>query len=185
MHATLHSRETAPIAARDTIDQFVGAWGFLPNLGAAMAASPAALAMLWAAYGALTSHATLSPAEQQLVCVAASRVNECEYCVAAHSTLAAGAGLGSATLERVRDGQSLPDARAEALRMAAIRLVQQRGWLSDAERADFARAGLGQGELIEVVAWVALKTLTNYTNHLARTPLDEQWQAQRWDKPRR
>ena len=69
----VHTQMTAPESARDTLAKLVEAWGFLPNLGAVLAESPAALELLWVGYAALNAKATLTPLEQQLVCLAASR----------------------------------------------------------------------------------------------------------------
>ena len=180
MHFPIHTRQTAPTAARDTLTKITEAWGFLPNLGAVMAESPAALELLWVGYAALTAKGTLTPAEQQLVCVTASRENGCAYCVAAHSTLALGAKLPQAVLSAARDGREIGDAKLDALNVATARLVRQRGWLSDAEKQAFVEAGGTPGQLLELVAWVSMKTLTNYVNHVAETPVDPEWQEQSW-----
>jgi hypothetical protein len=36
--------------------------------------------------------------------------------------------------------------------------------------------------VLEVLVGVAMKTLSNYTNHIAETPLDEQLQAFAWER---
>lgn len=72
------------------------------------------------------------------------------------------------------------DAKLDALVVATARLVRQRGWLSDAEKQAFVDAGRTPGQLLEVVAWVSLKTLTNYVNHIVETPVDHEWQKQAW-----
>lgn len=180
MNFPVHTQATAPHDARDTLSKIVEAWGFLPNLGAVMAESPAALELLWAGYAALNAKATLTPLEQQLVCVAASRENGCAYCVAAHSTMALGAKLPLDVLLATRQGTEIADPKLNALRQTTERLVRQRGWLTELEKRAFLDAGYGRGQLLEVVAWICLKTLTNYTNHLADTPVDMQWKEQTW-----
>lgn len=180
MGYVIHSSETAPAESKATMERFVKAWGFLPNLGAVIAESPAAIELLWAAYAALTSKGTLSPAEQQVVSIAVSRQNRCGYCVSAHSTLAAGSNVPANALEALRDGKRVGDPKMEALRAVATRLARNRGVLSQSEKAEFLGAGFAPGQLLEVVGWVAVKTLTNYVNHLAETPVDPQWQGQLW-----
>lgn len=59
-----------------------------------------------------------------------------------------------------------------------IEIVQERGWLSEADKQQFLDAGFSPGQLIEVVGWVSMKLLTNYTNHIAERPLDPQWSDQ-------
>ena len=180
MNFPIHTRETAPKEAQDTLSRIVEAWGFLPNLGAVMAQSPAALELLWVGYAALNAKGSLTPAEQQLVSVAASRENRCAYCVAALSTMALGAKLPRDVLRAAREGCDTGDGRLNALRATTELIVRQRGWLSEAEKRAFQDAGYTSGQLLEVVAWICLKTLTNYTNHVAETPVDPQWQGQSW-----
>src|SRR6187399_633717 len=133
MNYQVHTRESAPPLARDTLEKTTKAWGFLPNLGAVLAESPAALELLWVAYGALSTKGTLTPAEQQLVAVAASRENRCAYCVAAHSTMALGAKLSQEAVRASREGTRILDHKLEALRLVTERLVRQRGWLNESE----------------------------------------------------
>lgn len=185
MRYPIHTLESAPVNARDTLGKIIEAWGFLPHLGAVMAESPAALELLWVAYAALNAKGTLTAPEQQLVCVAASRENACAYCVAAHSTMALGAKLPSAVLRAVREGGEIDDRRLHVLRVTSERLVRQRGNLSEADKADFLAAGYTPGQLLEVVGWVSVKTLTNYANHIAETPVDPQWEGQGWAPQRR
>jgi uncharacterized peroxidase-related enzyme len=180
MKFPVHTPQSAPSGAKATLGKVIQAWGFLPNLGAVIAESPAALELLWVGYAALTSKGTLTAAEQQLIAVAASRENRCEYCVAAHSTMALGAKLAPDVLRAVRGGQAIKDRRLEALRLVAERLVRQRGALRATDKQEFADAGYTAGQLLEVIGWVAIKTLTNYVNHIAQTPVDPQWMSQSW-----
>lgn len=94
MNFPVHTLNTAPQDARDTLRKISEAWGFLPNVGAVLSESPAALELLWTGYGAV---------EQQLVSVAASRENGCAYCLAAHSTLALQAKLPDDALTATRN----------------------------------------------------------------------------------
>lgn len=180
MQFPVHTAESAPPGARAAITSIIASWGFLPNLARVMAESPAALELLLAGYAALSTKSTLSPAEQQLISVVASRENDCAYCVAAHSTLALEAGLAPHVLVAVRDGTSIDDPRLNALQIATEQLVRKRGWLDAATKRVFLDAGYQSGQLFEVVGWLALKLLTNYTNHIAETPVDPQWLGQAW-----
>jgi uncharacterized peroxidase-related enzyme len=180
MKFPIHTPQSAPTEAKDTLNKVIQAWGFLPNLGAVIAEFPAALELLWVGYAALTSKGTLTAAEQQLIAVAASRENQCAYCVAAHSTMALGAKLEPDVLRALRDGQTINDRKLAALSLLTARLVRQRGTLAPEERQEFVDAGYTPGQLLEVVGWIAVKTLTNYVNHMVQTPVDAQWMGQSW-----
>jgi AhpD family alkylhydroperoxidase len=185
MQFRVHSAESVPPGALLAIAKISESWGFLPNLARVMAESPAALELLLAGYAALSANGTLSPAEQQLVSVVASRENDCEYCVAAHSTMALGAGLSPEVLVAVRDGTRIDDPRLSVLRATTEQLVRNRGWLDAESKRSFVIAGYQPGQLLEIVGWLALKLLTNYTNHIAETPLDPQWTGQMWKSRKR
>ena len=84
---TVHTKDSAPAASRPVLERMGKAIGFVPNLYAVIAESPAALQGALAISEAF-SKTSLSPAEQQLVALAVSEANDCEFCVAAHSALA-------------------------------------------------------------------------------------------------
>src|SRR5215468_8453200 len=84
---TAHTAESAPTESRPLLEGIRRSFGFVPNLFGVFAESPAALRGALAIYRAFST-SSLSPVEQELVMLAASEANDCEYCVAAHSTLA-------------------------------------------------------------------------------------------------
>src|SRR5262245_1090977 len=84
---TVHTVETAPAASRPLLEGIGRSFGFVPNLFSVFAESPAALSGALGIFEAF-SKSSLTSTEQQLVMLAASEANDCEYCVAAHSTLA-------------------------------------------------------------------------------------------------
>jgi len=167
----LHTRATAPAGAQPAFDVARRTFGFLPNLIAMLGEAPAAAAgYLGLAFQFEAS--SFSPAERQLVLLAASVENDCDYCTEAHATLAAGSGLGVATVVRLRAGESLDDPRLDALARFTRVLVRERGRLADTEVERFLAAGFTRAQALEAIVGVALKTLSNYANHLAGTPLD-------------
>ena len=83
-------------------------------------------------------------------------------------------------LAALRRNQPLPDSKLEALRLTTRAMVEQRGWLSDADVARFEQAGYSRDQLLDLVLAVAFKTLSNYTNHLTETPVDRQFSRFEW-----
>ena len=51
-------------------------------------------------------------------------------------------------------------------------MVEARGHVSDADISDVRLAGYSDAEIVEIVLHVALNTLTNYVNEVARTAVD-------------
>ena len=90
--------------------------------------------------------------------------------------MAAGLPRGEALV--LRDGGALADPRLEALRQFTVRVLETRGRVPEAEVATFLEAGFTRTHALEVVLGIAVKVMSNYTNSLAGTPLDEE--VKRW-----
>jgi len=175
----LHTSSTAPEGARDFIAGVESKMGFVPSLYAVFAENPAVLD----AYTQLAEQlgkSGLSPLEQQIVTITASVENECHFCVAAHTTIAEGAGLDLAVIDAVREDRPIADPKLEALRVFAKKMVIDRGFVSDTDVNAFLAAGYDRSTVLAVVLGVALKVISNYTNHIAETPLNEAFQKHAW-----
>ncbi len=182
---TVHTLETAPAGSRPLLEGIKKTFGFVPNLYAVFAESPAALQGALA-IGEAFSKSTLSPAEQQLVALAVSEANDCQFCVAAHSTIAKHlAKADPAAVAATRDRARLPDAKLDALVSFTRRLVEQRGFVAPADLAAFLNAGYTKAQVIEVLLGVGMKTFNNYVDHIAHVPLNDQFKAEAWQPKRK
>ena len=175
----LHDNETAPESSKARLAAVNRANGFVPNLFRALANSPSTLNG-FAAFVEANDGGTLSPAERQIVQIAASMENSGEYCVAAHSSFAARVGMPPATIEAIREGRQLPNKRYQGLVDFTRALIRRRGHVTDDDKSAFEAAGFGTEQIFEVIAGVALKTITNYVGSVFDLPLDAQFQAQVW-----
>lgn len=175
----LHDQETAPESAKATLAAVDRANGFTPNLFRALANSPSTLNG-FAALLEANDGGTLSPAERQIVQLAASMENQGEYCVAGHSTFATHIGMSPETITGIRDNRQLPDKRYQGLVDFTRALVRGRGHVTDDDKAAFEASGFGTEQIFEVIAGVALKTVTNFVGSVFGLPLDTQFQAQAW-----
>ena len=180
----IHDKQSAPEASREIMEQAEQAYGFVPNLFGVLAESPAALRAYATVTELLQQHAGLDPVQQQVVMLTVSADNGCTYCVGAHSGLAQMVKMDPAVLEALREQRELPDAKLEALRRFALAVMSHRGWVPEAELQAFHDAGYGRRELLDVITIVALKTLSNYTNHIAGTPLDQAFAGMEWEPAR-
>lgn len=144
--------------------------GFVPNMARVLANSPAALDGYAKLSGALASGSLNAKVREQLA-LAIAEANLCGYCLSAHSAIGAKVGLTTAEVLAARQG-GVSDPKSAALVELARTVVLQKGDVSDATLAQARTAGVSDGEIVEVVAHVALNLLTNYVNHIARTPID-------------
>lgn len=181
MRFDVHTIETAPEAAKLPLAEAVKGYGFLPNMIGVMSEAPALL-KAYRALSELFSHTSLSRDERNVVMLTVSRENGCEYCVAAHSGIAAMQKVPAEVVSAIRDGKPIVDARLEAIRVFTATLVQSRGFPSEEQLEAFFAAGYTKAHVLEIVLGIGFKTLSNYTNHLAKTPLDPQFAAAAWKK---
>ena len=173
--------ETAPAGAKDALKAAKGKFGFVPNLIGVLANAPAVPKAFLGLAGAF-EETSLSPAEQQVVLLAASYENDCEYCVAVHTALAGMVKVPSPVVEALRAGTPLPDRRLEALRRFTLFVVRERGRPRKADLDAFFKVGYGEAQVLEVILGVAVKTLSNYANHVTKTPLDAAFEKAAWTK---
>jgi len=176
----VHNLNSAPETTRPILEGVQKKFGFIPNLHAVFATSPTALE----AYGAIAKaleNSALDPVEQQVVFLTVSASNGCDYCVAAHSMLATMASMPPVVLNALREGGAIPDPRLNALAKFTKIVREHQGWVPDSALKDFAQAGYGERHVLDVITILAMKTLSNYTNHIARTPLDTAFAAHAWD----
>ena len=184
-HFPVYTVENAPAASRPLLESVGKSLGFVPNLFGVFAASPAGLRGGLAIYEAFSSSA-LSPAEQQIVMLTVSEANECTYCVAAHSTLAKRfAKVDPSLVDAARHREPLADAKLDALVSFTRKVVEQRGMLADTEVNTFLDAGFTPAQVIEVLLGVGMKTFNNYVDHIAHTPLNDQFKADAWQPERK
>ena len=173
--------DTAPPDARPLLEGPQKQLGFLPNLLSGLSNSPATLA----SYVDLSKHFAkvgLTGIEMQTVLVVASVENACAYCVAAHSTFATNMKIDPAVLKALRQGTEPPDAKLNALATFVRTLIRTKGHVSEADLNRFVAAGYTREQGLGVLIGLAMKTIGNLANHFMKTPLDQQFAAQRWER---
>ncbi len=144
--------------------------GMVPNLFGTFANAPAVLKGYLGFSDSLTNGA-LTAKQREVIALAVGQANACQYCLSAHTLMAKGAGLSTHEILDARQGNS-SDALTNALASLAVAIVEKRGQLQDDDVALARAAGVNDELLVEVIAQVALNTLTNYTNHIAQTAID-------------
>lgn len=181
MSYTVHTPESAPEGAKPTLAAAEKAYGFLPNLLAVMAEAPALLKG-YATLSKIFEESSFSPTERQVVLLTTSYQNECSYCMAAHSAIAGMQKVPEDVVQAIRNGKPIADAKLEALRRFTASFVAKRGWPTEADVEALHAAGYSKAQALEVVLGVGLKTLSNYANHVAETPLDAAFKPLAWSK---
>lgn len=180
----LHDLESAPEGAQRLLTQALKANGYLSNLLALLAHSPAALET-YLTVSAINAKAGLSLEEREVVQLIAATTHGCAFCVAGHSAIATNkVQMDAAQLSALREGRRLDNSRLETLAQFTRAVIHHRGRVSDGELAAFREAGFSDAHALEVVLGVSLATLCNFANNLGQPALNEQLAAYRWEPPR-
>ena len=74
----------------------------------------------------------------------------------------------------------MDDAKLEALRVFAEQVNVSRGRPTTAEVDALLAAGYTNRTVLEVVLGTSMKVLSNYTNHITETPLDDAFAGNAW-----
>jgi uncharacterized peroxidase-related enzyme len=169
--ATPATIEAAPAASQPLLRAVQKQLGVTPNLFRLVANSPAALEGYLGLSGALAK-GVIQPATGERIALAVAEVNGCDYCLSAHTYLAKHlAKLDDAEITANRSGMS-NDPKADAAVRFAATVARERGHVSEEDVRAVKLAGYDDDAVIEIVLHVALNTLTNYVNEVAKTEID-------------
>jgi alkylhydroperoxidase family enzyme len=177
----LHDENSAPEAARPLLEGSKKSFGMVPNLHAVMAEAPGLLEGYQTLHR-LFGESSFNADEITVVWQTINVENECHYCVPAHTGIAKSMNVSDDIINALRDEAALPDEKLEALRTFTLKVMRQHGNLSDEDVKAFLDAGYQQRHILEVILGLAQKVMSNYTNHLAETPVDKPFEKFAWTK---
>lgn len=179
MDFTIYTTENAPEQSKPLLNAAKENFGFVPNLLGEFAESPAVLEG-YLKLNEIVGKTDFTPKEQQLAILAVSIENQCHYCSAIHSTILRNQlNVSDEIVDAVRNGNSLPDRKLNVLVNYAKKAVEQRGFVDDSDIQAFLDVGYSKRQVLEINLIIALKTISNYTNHIADTPVDEAFEAEK------
>lgn len=176
-----HDLNTAPEASKPLLEKSQAAFGRLPGLHKVMAESP----QLLEGYQVLHKLFTETGFDADELTVVWQTINvehACHYCVPAHTGIAKMMKVDDAISDALRDETPLPAPKLEALRTFTLAMVRDRGNVSEAQMQAFFDAGYDHRAVLNVILALAQKVMSNYTNHVAETPVDEGMRKFAWTK---
>lgn len=181
MSAVPQTVEDADEKARPLLEKARENLGFVPRMYQGMAIAPGVLDTYLRGYGLFRADSGFAPAEQEVVFLTISRENGCEYCMSAHSMLAVKASQVPAdTLAAIREDRSIPDERLAALAAFTRVMFTSRGRPGQADVDAFLAAGFRETQILQIVLALAVKTLSNYANHVTDPQLDSAFADHAW-----
>ncbi len=176
--------ETAAPKAAELLEASRKSLGFIPNMYAAMVNSPGLLETYQLGYKRFREESGFTPPEQEVVFLTISFDNGCDYCMAAHSMLADMVSkVPKEVTEAIRTGREIPDPKLRVLSGFTRHLIATRGRPSADEVKAFLAAGYTERQVLELILAIAVKTLSNYTNHVFGTPVDDMFKGRLWTPP--
>ena len=168
--------------AKELLETAQKKMGFIPNMYKAMANSPGLLNTYLKGYAAFRENSGFSPIEQEVIFLTISHSNGCEYCMAAHSFLAeAASGVPKGVTEAIRDAKQIPEVKLRALSIFTEVMLTRHGLPSKADVELFLKAGYQEKDILEIIHAIAVKTISNYTNHIFHTDLDGAFSKHLWN----
>lgn len=150
-------------------DNLNKALGFVPNLYATYAHSDTALENYLNFANAKTS---LSAKEKEVVNLAVSQVNDCIYCLSAHTTIGKMNGFNEDQILEFRAGYASDNTKLDALAKLAKNITETRGKADSAIVDNFLNQGYTKGALVDVISLVGEKTISNYLHNTTDVPVD-------------
>jgi uncharacterized peroxidase-related enzyme len=157
-------------AANQTIfDSVKKSMGFVPNLYASFAHSEHALGTFLAAQGAKSS---LTAKEKEIVNLVVSQVNDCKYCLSAHSAVAKMNGFTDDQILEIRSGAVSFDQKYDALAKFAKSLAANKGQADGSATDQFFAQGYTKENLIDTIMLAGIRTITNYVYAVTQPEVD-------------
>jgi uncharacterized peroxidase-related enzyme len=155
--------------------------GFVTNMYGAMANEAALFEAYASGYAAFRRECGFSPVEQEVIFLAISRENSCDYCMAAHSFVAdAMSKVPVAVTDAIREGRPIADPKLAALTTFTATMVASRGRPTDDDVRAFLAAGYTEKNILGIILAIGVKTFSNYTNHIFHTPVDSAFETRVW-----
>ena len=169
---------SAPEQSKPYLQQIQSGLGFLPNLFATFAHSPAVLEG-YLAMDKAWEKSSFTAKERQYILLAVSVENKCQYCKAAHSVILKNMMKADAnTVNQIRGHQSIGDQKLDALVLLTREIVGERGFASESAVKRFLDAGYKKEQVMEILVGVALKTISNYLDHISPATLDDAFKSE-------
>ncbi|MCU0450911.1 MAG: carboxymuconolactone decarboxylase family protein [Bernardetiaceae bacterium] len=166
------TREEVSPANQAIFDHMQKAFGRVPNLYATFALNETGLGD----YLALQNRkSTLTAKEREVINLVVSQVNDCKYCVPAHTAVAKMHGFTDAQVLEIRRAQVTFDPKLDALAKFVKETAVNKGRPSEKALEHLFEAGYTQASLIDMVMVIGDKIMSNYLHNITQIPVD--WPA--------
>ncbi|MPS66784.1 MAG: alkylhydroperoxidase [Chryseobacterium sp.] len=164
-------KEQLSFGAQSILESVEKKMGKIPNLYATIGYSSSALKSMLETEASLAHDSSFTAKEREAINLIVSQVNECDYCLAAHTTLAKMRGFTEEDTLEIRKG-GFSEAKLDAAIKLAHSIANNKGNAGNGALENFFNAGYDEKALIELTALVALRSFTNYVFANTQIPID-------------
>lgn len=169
---TLHTMETAPEGSKALFENSLNNFGMIPNLHAVFGEEPAALDAYQQLH-TLFQQTDFDADELTVIWQTINVEHNCHYCVPAHSLIANMMNVDPALDQALRHQEPMPNKKLQVLHDTTLAILRNRGEIEDQVLEAFYSAGYEQKHILGILLGLAQKVMSNYVNHIAKTPIDE------------
>lgn len=177
----IHTIESAPEKSKALLENSKKAYGSVPNLHGVLAESPGLLEAYQSLHE-LFVNSSFNKDELTVVWQTINVEHGCHYCVPAHTAIAQMMKVDDAITDALRNKTTLPSENLQVLHEMTLSVTRNRGNVNQEEMNAFYAAGYNQRHLLEIILGLSQKVISNYTNHIAETPVDEGFKKHEWSK---
>jgi uncharacterized peroxidase-related enzyme len=143
--------------------------GFVPNLYAVLGHSENALSTYLTLQNAPSS---LKAKEREVINLVVSQVNECVYCLSAHTAIGKMNGFSDDQIIEIRKGGAPFDNKLDALAKLVKSITANKGHADEKLTDNFYAAGYNEENLVDVIVAIGDKIITNYLHAITKVPVD-------------
>ena len=177
----VHNIETAPRKSKELLEESQKDYGMIPGLHGVLAESPG----LFEAYKTIHElfvNSSFNNEELTIVWQTINVEHACHYCVPAHTAIAKMMKVDDTITEALRNETPLENPKLETLRTMTLSIVRNRGHVTQDELNTFYATGYKEKHVLNIILGLSQKIISNYTNHIANTPVDVAFKTFSWSK---
>lgn len=164
-------KENLSQASQTILEAVAAKMGKIPNLYATIGYSSAALKAMLDTETTLSHDSSYSAKEREAINLIVSQINNCDYCLAAHTMIGKMRGFSEEDTIAIRKG-AYSDAKLNAVILLAKSIVSNKGTAEESDLNRFFEAGYDEKALVELAALIALRSFTNYVFANTKIPVD-------------
>jgi len=164
------AKEQVSADAQAIFEQIQKKLGKVPNLYATIGYSADAL-KAFLGFDASFAHTAFSEKEKEAINLIVSEVNNCNYCLAAHTMLATMKGYSKEDTLGFRRGNAADEKLDTAVKLAKS-IAENKGDADAQLKENFFTAGYDEKALIDLIGLITVRSFTNYVYATTQVPID-------------